>query len=263
MNTIAKVSVASALALGYVSANASVVVPTSTNPSGTDVMLFAEVVSGTTVKGSYAGDTQVSASATLTSSNLSDSTGSDSALASLISLGQSMGNTIEWAVMGGTWTKYGSATAGDKYLTTLTTPGSLGTTTGGSLSNWSTGLGNTLSAVASNAGSANSVFASTVAAGGIWDGTLGGTATFNASNWYGFGASNVITGLTSATLYSVTSGSTAAHNSVATDGTLTLTASGLSYVAQTSTVPLPAAIWLLGGGLLGMFGIGRRKAATA
>jgi hypothetical protein len=61
----------------------------------------------------------------------------------------------------------------------------------------------------------------------------------------------------------VTSGSQAAGNTVASDGTLTLSATGLTYAAGTSAVPLPAAIWLLGGGLLGLFGIGRRKAATA
>lgn len=46
---------------------------------------------------------------------------------------------------------------------------------------------------------------------------------------------------------------------------LTLTASGLSAVTA-SEVPLPAAVWLFGSGLLGMLGVGRRrnlKVATA
>jgi hypothetical protein len=263
MNTIVKVSVAGALALGYVSANASVVVPGSSSASS-DVMLFAEVVSGTTIKGSYAGDTQVSASATLTSSNLSDKTATDSALSSLISLGMSAGNTIEWGVLGANYFLNGSVTPGDTYLTTLTVPGSLTSTyTGTNLSAWSTGLQSTLQSVKANAGSANSVFATTVAAGGIWDATLAYTATSNASNWFNNGPSNVITGLTSSTLYLVTSGTTVGANTVATDGTLTLSASGLSYSPSASTVPLPAAVWLLGGGLLGLFGIGRRKAAAA
>jgi hypothetical protein len=263
MNTIAKVSVAGALALGYVSANAAVVVPGSSGPSGTDVMLFAEVVSGTTVLGSYAGDTQVAVGSSLT--GLSQSASTDTPLSQLLTLGQSSGNTIEWGVMGGKFTLLGTVHAGDTYLTTLTTAGSLALTTGGNLSNWSTGLDNTLTSVQNNAGTANSVFASTVALGGIWDGTLGSTATSNAANWYNTpGGSNVITGLTSATLYLVTSGESTATNSVVTDGTLTLSATGLTYSAGSPPpVPLPAAIWLLGGGLLGLFGIGRRKAATA
>jgi hypothetical protein len=264
MNTIAKVSVAGALALGYVSANATVVVPTSSGPSGTDVMLFAEVVSGTTILGSYAGDTQVAVGTTLTSSNLKDSTSSDSALASLISLGTSSGNTIEWGIMGGKFTLVGNPNAGDIYLTTLPSgASSLSGTIGTNLGSWSTGLQNTLQVVKSNAGTANSVFATTVAAGGIWDGTLATTATSNASNWFNNGASNVITGLGTATLYLVTSGASAATNTVAAEpGILTLSATGLTYTTA-APVPLPAAIWLLGGGLLGLFGIGRRKSATA
>jgi hypothetical protein len=42
-------------------------------------------------------------------------------------------------------------------------------------------------------------------------------------------------------------------------GTWTLTADSLSYLAGTA-VPLPAAVWLFGSGLLGLAGIGRRKA---
>jgi hypothetical protein len=45
-------------------------------------------------------------------------------------------------------------------------------------------------------------------------------------------------------------------------GTFTLSGSTLSYTAAGSTaVPLPAAVWLLGGGLFGLVGIGRRRAA--
>jgi len=262
MNTIAKVSVAGALALGYVSANAAVAVPTNSGSGATDVMLFAEVVSGTTIEGSYAGDTKVTVGTTLTSSNLTDSTSSDTALATLINLGQQTGNTIEWGIMGGKWSSFGNVSVGDTYLTTLTNPNGLATTTGGSLSNWSTGLQNTLSSVQTNAKTANSIFATTVAAGGIWDGTLSSTATANASNWYNFGSSNVVTGLTSSTLYLVTSGSTVGSNTIGSDGTVTLSQSGLTYTPAGSAVPLPAAIWLLGGGLMGLFGIGRRKATA-
>lgn len=42
--------------------------------------------------------------------------------------------------------------------------------------------------------------------------------------------------------------------------TLTLSSAGLlSYNSPTSTVPVPAAIWLLGSGFMGLVGIGRRR----
>jgi hypothetical protein len=265
MNTIAKVSVASALALGYVSAHASGInVPGTTAAS--DVMLFAEVVSGTTVLGSYAGDTQVTVGNALpTSTNGLISASSDANLATLISLGLSAGNTIEWGVMGGQWASVGNVTAGDTYLTTLAIPAGLALTTGVNASAWSNGLQATLQSVAANAATgANSVFASTVVKGGVWDATDAVTATSNASNWYDNGSSNVVVGLGSSTLYDVTSGTSITKNTVTADGTLTLTANGLTYTAQGSgsPVPLPAAIWLLGSGLLGLAGVGRRKAAA-
>jgi hypothetical protein len=46
---------------------------------------------------------------------------------------------------------------------------------------------------------------------------------------------------------------------------LTLSASGLLSVAAgsvTPPVPLPAAVWLFGSGLLGLLGVGRRRAAA-
>ena len=43
-------------------------------------------------------------------------------------------------------------------------------------------------------------------------------------------------------------------------GSVSLTTAGLSFTPNT-TVPLPAAVWLLGSGLLGLFGVSRRRAA--
>jgi hypothetical protein len=46
--------------------------------------------------------------------------------------------------------------------------------------------------------------------------------------------------------------------------TWTLSATGdLEYSVPTSPVPLPAAVWLLGSGLLGLLGVGRRKVLAA
>jgi len=47
-------------------------------------------------------------------------------------------------------------------------------------------------------------------------------------------------------------------------GTATVDASGnLSIAGNGAAVPLPAAVWLLGSGLLGLFGVARRRAAAA
>jgi hypothetical protein len=36
-----------------------------------------------------------------------------------------------------------------------------------------------------------------------------------------------------------------------------------NIVAEAAPVPLPAAVWLLGSGLMGLIGVGRRRRATA
>ena len=46
-------------------------------------------------------------------------------------------------------------------------------------------------------------------------------------------------------------------------GTATLAANGTLNITTPSAVPLPAAVWLLGSGLLGLFGVSRRRAANA
>jgi hypothetical protein len=46
-------------------------------------------------------------------------------------------------------------------------------------------------------------------------------------------------------------------------GTLTLTAAGSLFATPVNPVPLPAAVWLFGSGLLGLVGIGRRKQVVA
>jgi hypothetical protein len=47
-------------------------------------------------------------------------------------------------------------------------------------------------------------------------------------------------------------------------GTVSVDALGnVSFAGNTAPVPLPAAVWLLGSGLLGLFGVSRRRAAAA
>jgi hypothetical protein len=261
MNTIAKVSVASALALGFGVAHASILDP----QSGGDVLLFAEVLSGTTVVGSYAGDSGIAIGAALSSGTVGTlSTSTDAALSSLLTVAASAGNTIEWAVEGGKLG--GGQTAGvwsssDQYVTTIGPqgPAQLALKNGVNATNWSTGITTTINEIDTNSGGANSVFATSLAAGGLFD----TSSASNIANWYGNGTATANTGVgTSTTLYHVAMGTTqTAFVALASLGTVTLTATGLTFAP--TAVPLPAAIWLLGGGLLGLAGVGRRKSVAA
>jgi hypothetical protein len=264
MNTLVKVGVASALAMGYVTAHAGAVVPSSSNPG--DVFLFADVISGGSVIGAFAADTTITVNgATGVSGNLTNGQtlyGSTTNLASLIALGSQNGNTIEWAVMGGG----GQPSTNSLQFVTTDTNASLGTLTGRSgtnLGHWVTGLQNTASLLANNSGTNPDVFATSAGGAAGWDPTI---LTANASNWYSNGPTNLVNGLGAvATLYGVTGVSSISTNLVNSTalGTVTLTAAGLVFSTAAAPVPLPAAIWLLGSGLLGLFGIGRRKAIAA
>jgi hypothetical protein len=263
MNTLVKVGVAGALAMGYVTAHAGAVIPSSSNPG--DVFLFADVISGGSVIGAFAADTTVTVNgATGVTGNLTNGQtlyGSTTNLASLISLGQQAGNTIQWAVMGG-----GSQPSGALQFVTTDTNSNLGTLTGregGNLGHWQSNFINTATLVNTNTGVNADVFATSANGAGGWDPTI---LAFNASNWYSNGPTNLVNGLgTTATLYSVTGVSSTSLLPVGTSalGNVTLTAAGLVFSTAAAPVPLPAAIWLLGSGLLGLFGIGRRKAIAA
>jgi hypothetical protein len=276
MNTIAKLSVAGVLSLGYVSAHAAFVSPTSTSPG--DVLLFAEVLNSSgSVIGSYAGDSGVAVTKSLASGTLI-SASNDANLQQLITLGTTGTNTIEWAVEGGGGTNpNGSAgqygvTGNAAFLTTLTSPTGLAGTTGVNLNNWhslggvqgSTGTVPTINTTLGTNSTATSIFGTATASAGVWDTT---NLNSNVQNWYQNGANTAQTGLTGATastLYYVTGGGTnGSQNLVSSIGSVSLTADGLTFTTGQAAVPLPAAFWLLGGGLLGLVGVGRRKSVAA
>jgi hypothetical protein len=272
MNPILKASIAAAMTLGAVSAHAAFAVPTTSNPG--DLVLFAEVLNSSgTVVGSYAGDTgvtvlgtQAAISANQTAS-MNDGTGN---LGKLLALDTGT-NSLVWSIQGGgqlSANDYELADAGAaQFVTTAANnnTGQMGARPSGVLDTWN-GITNTTIALNKNAGNpppagVNSVFGTATASAGIFDTT--GTAA-NPSNWYLSGGATGVSGLGTAwNLYGVT-GTTTGPVALSLLGTATLTASGVTFAATTSgtPVPLPAAIWLLGSGLLGLAGVGRRKAVA-
>jgi hypothetical protein len=266
MNTLAKIGVAGALAMGYVSAHAGAVVPSSSSPG--DVFLFADVINSSgSVISAFGADTTIAVNnATGVTGNLTNGQtlyGASTNLASLISLGSQAGNTISWTVMGG-----GSQVSGALQFVTTDTNPTLATMTGRSGVNaghWQTGMINTAQLLNTNTGANPDVLATAAAGAANWDPTADNTGTNNAANWYLNGPTNDVTGLGSAKLYGVTAVGSNSTNllGVSVLGNVSLTAAGLVFSTATAPVPLPAAIWLLGSGLLGLFGIGRRKAIAA
>lgn len=130
-----------------------------------------------------------------------------------------------------------------------------------SVVNWLTGLetdSNTYTAAGLQVGG-SIVLASSA---GAWGNTLGGGA--GSTNQYGNGPNSAgIAVGTAENVYAYTSNGGAGNAQsyslgqalLASDGTLTIEGSA----GTTSAVPLPAGVWLIGSGLLGLAGIGRRR----
>jgi hypothetical protein len=267
MNTIVKLGVASAMAFGAVAAHASISLPSS---GSSDLLLFAEVVNGSSVIASYGGDTGVAMPAwngTLTTQTTNTS---DAALSALFAADNTVaGDSIIYAVMGGYETKLASngnfKTSGVANFATTGTLAAVQNTNTTNLVAWDS-LKGTIGTLNTNINtyntahsiSGNSAEAASAANAGIWDqGNTGGVI-----GWFGNGPLTALTqGSGAQTLYGVTGvGTTTTPVGYSSLGTVNLTAGGLQIVG-TSAVPLPAAVWLLGSGLIGLAGIGRRKSS--
>lgn len=291
MNKILKLSVAGALALGYATAHAQIALPST---GSSDLVLFAEIINSSgSVVASYAGDTGVSINSVLPTASLAASgatvpTGGFTNISlGTINVGpnanmtaflaqDATGDSVEWAIEGGQYTNTTTfGTVGSaKFVTTAPAGEStIASHEVGTFVKWDN-LNGTLTTVNSNiaaAGGTNSVQGSAAATAGVWDSTASGATV---ANWYSNGPvtfpGTVANELgSSQTLYGVTgdgSNSTIGKLQVYSLGSLELTANGTLENTPGSTtppppVPVPAALWLFGSGLLGLAGVGRRKAA--
>ena len=266
MNTVLKVSAASALALAGVAAHASIASPSS---GSSDAILFAEVVNaaGTAAVASYAGDTGVSISS-LTSAISGSTTylAGDPNLAKLFAADTAgSGDTVWFAVLGGQYT--GPATTSNfktpgvaQYVTTTNN----NNTNALSISNNSTlvkysGINGDINTINTNSGGASSIEGTSPPTAGVWD----VTNTSGLAYWDGGATSNGNAIGAAENLYYVTAGVGGAVStkvSYTVEGTASLSAAGLVLAGNPPpAVPLPPAIWLLGSGLLGLTGVARRK----
>lgn len=260
MNSLFKIGVAGALALGgSVAANAAITVGTTSNATG-NVVLFADVFnsSGSLVQ-SYAGDTGIAV--TSVGGGTQPSTFTDSNLNTLLSAAS--GNTLLWALEGG-----GGINGGTELISSGTSNAiGIVNQSGATLDQMIFGLNADIKNLNGNLGSATSGLygSSTAAAGQGGSGFNPSNLGADAANWFGGTGEIATKGLnTQSALYLLTS-TTQDSSSSGAQSTLfnvALTSSGLVF-SQSGSVPLPGAVWLLGSGLLGLAGVARRKAGFA
>jgi hypothetical protein len=282
MNTLLKSAVAGALALGATSAFA-IGVPSSNN---SDVILYVDAVTSTgSSTGVYALDTGITLSSLMPgpySSTAANSTafsaaskviGPSGTLSAFLSSHSS--SSIEWTLEGGQYNNPGFAggsptgssnnnsVAPGSALAVFTSPAltsafpAVSTASTGAMENFLNGLQNDLtsggltSLTGTETGTATEGVGSPQSKYGFFGGADLAATGSTAIKLFGFTGNNVNGGqLQSYLLGSATLG---------TDGTLTINGNG----GGTAPVPLPAAVWLFGSGLMGLVGVSRRRKAAA
>jgi hypothetical protein len=291
MNMVLKSAIGAAILAASTGAYASY---TPVESGASDLVLWVQATSGANVVGTYAFDTGLNVSSVFGSTftanaNLvslpglsqtfsSIGSGSSETLAQFLS--SDSGDTISWALQGGFYTGTSAINSNTKTqgaaeaiftstLASASTPNGVSVLTNGSIEQLLNGYANTGTAPV-GAGAQDSAISLTATSTGhvttaaTWTtgdqakfGILGNAASSDAIvgvgpatvTLYGITGNNPTSGVTGATLQSYTLGTA----SLSATGVLTLAAAG-----GAPPVPLPPAIWLLGSGLLGLFGVSRR-----
>lgn len=275
MKNAIRLAIASTTLLGAALAHAQASLPSS---GTSDLFLFVE---NTSTKVTFIEDTGISISSlmpsTLTAGQLQSepsvtiNTSGSSATSALASFIASAGSNLIWGVEGTQ-----QATSGKAYkpgviegLTdSVSGAGVIGGLVQTNLQSWENGFNQDAGIMNSDGLAANGYITATAdnaVTGSVWNGTSGNVG--GSGDLYGTGASDVVSGTGASnvtTLYGVTGGASASATTYSYIlGQLELTASGvLETVGSSSTVPLPAAVWLFGSGLLGLAGVGRRRSSA-
>jgi hypothetical protein len=230
----------------------------TTSPGPSELLL---AVVDTTTGSTYYRDLGVSTSGGTTAPNIASfsQTLNDSNWTAFLSASGS--DPLVYAVVGGAHPSLPSASNPNNFVTT-TGSNPAGSITRSNVNNWAQidtfilqplNLSN-----ASDTSTANNNTYFANAADG--NNTLPLFLAQSMQNWKGFGPTNTQSVGQNSFFYDVIAANGFGTATTSLLGTFNLTGNTLTYTAAGGpTVPLPAAVWLLGSGLLGLAGVGRRR----
>jgi hypothetical protein len=187
----------------------------------------------------------------------------DTALQSFISTADTAGNTLQWGIFSGAYSGINPVAREVNGNTLFLTTGAgspIGkitesNMTGGAPTQYNTDIGRlNLNTFDSYDGTANGIFGTATSANGT---------TLNVEGT-GYSQAGLAIGATAYQVYAFTSTGSAGGQGLSFDlGSANFNGDVLSFIGNTAPVPLPAAAWLFGSGLLGLLGIGRRRHGVA
>jgi hypothetical protein len=265
---------------GIATAQAQVSAPES---GSSDLWVF---VSNQAAHTSFAEDTGVTLSSLMPANKLVSgaslstaisanfSVSATAALTAYINAANSAGQSLEWGVLGAQYPT-STATANIKAAGADLTVFDAAASAGQNIAN-NYGL-STIATIGSAFDNDVKYLAPTYTAGGtsyafsagnsqtnVW-GAGGDSANGGSTNLYNQNPAQDGIGLDSeVSLYGLTgNGDKTSVQSYILGTNLKLSSAGVLTIGSTSPVPLPAAVWLFGSGLLGLIGVGRRKVAAA
>ena len=275
MKNLVKLAVASALSLGATSAFAALGVPWNNN---SDLIL---VVENATTHDTYSLDLGQSLNSLLPTGSLVTNASlntSISAINTVLSASTALTSFLStnpaasdlWTLEGGQWNGAGVNSAG---AANNTRPAGAGK----AIFTSALGTANNANVPAKNVANMNAflngIQADIVNTTGAFNGlqtateaTCTACTTTSAEARYGFWTATDFASLgsTAMQLFGFTGNGTAGALQSYILGTATLSTTGtLTIAGNAASVPLPAAVWLFGSGLLGLFGVARRRAAAA
>jgi hypothetical protein len=238
----------------------------ATNGTSYDLVLSQTVGSAT---GSYfnaadagtAGPVQGTTSGTIyNETNFSLALAGDTALQTFISNATTAGQTLQWGIYNGTYTSTIPATREVRGSTLVVTTGTSATI----LPVAETAIGSTIpndlatDIKGLNAGTFDSFSGQT-------PGYMTSAATVNQNfNLYGTGVAQAAAIGSTESLYGLTGNGTTTGQALSyLLGTVTFNGTTLAFTGVPNAVPIPAAGWLLGSGILGLLGVARRKRDAA